>query len=82
MPVRVYLETSFISACVTDRTDPGSVYRRDTSLFARRTGSAADRHSGSGEVLGMSPIFPVDFGDWAQMRTPDSRVLSGALPAG
>ena len=29
---RVYLETSFVSACVTDRTDPASVYRRETSL--------------------------------------------------
>lgn len=28
---RVYLETSFISACVTDRTDPVSAYRRQTS---------------------------------------------------
>ena len=31
MSVRVYLETSFVSACVTDRTDPASIYRRDTS---------------------------------------------------
>lgn len=29
---RVYVETSFISALVTDRTDPGSVVRRETSL--------------------------------------------------
>ena len=28
----VYLETSFISACVSDRADPKSVYRRETSL--------------------------------------------------
>lgn len=28
---RVYLETSFISACVTTRTDPASLYRRETS---------------------------------------------------
>lgn len=28
----VYLETSFVSACVTDRTDPASVYRREASL--------------------------------------------------
>jgi hypothetical protein len=27
----VYLETSFISACVTSRTDPASVYRREES---------------------------------------------------
>ncbi|MCH7700855.1 MAG: hypothetical protein IID37_04135 [Planctomycetes bacterium] len=29
---RVYLETSFISACVTNRTDAASVYRRETSI--------------------------------------------------
>lgn len=29
---RVYLETSFVSACVTDREDAASVYRRDVSL--------------------------------------------------
>ena len=29
---KVYLETSFVSACVTDRTDPGSVHRKQTSL--------------------------------------------------
>lgn len=29
---RVYLETSFVSACVTDRTDAGSVHRRRVSL--------------------------------------------------
>ncbi len=28
---RVYLETSFVSACVTDRADAASVYRRDVS---------------------------------------------------
>ena len=28
----VYLETSFVSACVTDRTDPASLYRREASL--------------------------------------------------
>jgi hypothetical protein len=28
---RVYLETSFFSACVSDRTDPRSVVRRDES---------------------------------------------------
>ena len=27
----VYLETSFVSACVTDRTDPASIYRRQVS---------------------------------------------------
>lgn len=29
---RVYLETSFISACVSDREDAASVYRREASL--------------------------------------------------
>ncbi len=29
---RVYLETSFVSASVTDRTDVASVYRRDASV--------------------------------------------------
>src|SRR5437879_529347 len=28
---KVYLDASFVSACVTDRTDPKSIYRRDTS---------------------------------------------------
>jgi hypothetical protein len=28
----VYLETSFVSACVSDRTDPKSVYRHESSL--------------------------------------------------
>lgn len=28
---RVYLETSFLSACVSDRTDPKSIVRRDES---------------------------------------------------
>ncbi len=28
---RVYLETSFVSACVTDRDDTASVYRRQLS---------------------------------------------------
>ncbi len=32
MPADVYLETSFVSACVSDRTDAKSVYRRETSL--------------------------------------------------
>lgn len=29
---KVYIETSFISACVTQRTDAGSMYRRKASL--------------------------------------------------
>jgi len=28
---RVYLDASFVSACVTDRTDPNSLYRREAS---------------------------------------------------
>jgi hypothetical protein len=29
---RVYLDASFVRACVTDRTDPKSIYLRDTSV--------------------------------------------------
>ena len=29
---KIYLETSFVSACVTNRTDVSSVYRKDASL--------------------------------------------------
>jgi hypothetical protein len=39
---RVYLETSFVSACVTDRKDAGSVYRREKSL--EWWALQADRH--------------------------------------
>lgn len=28
----IYLETSFVSACVTNRSDPASIYRRELSL--------------------------------------------------
>ena len=28
----VYLETSFVSACVTNRSDPASIYRRELSV--------------------------------------------------
>ena len=34
---KVYLETSFVSACVSTRSDAASVYRRDTSLEWWRT---------------------------------------------
>lgn len=30
--VRIYLETNFISACVTERTDLGNQFRREESL--------------------------------------------------
>jgi hypothetical protein len=48
---RVYLETSFVSACVTDRKDAGSVYRRESSL--EWWGLQAQRHELciSGEVI-------------------------------
>lgn len=29
---RIYLETSFVSACVSQRTDVGSLYRKEASL--------------------------------------------------
>jgi predicted nucleic acid-binding protein len=35
--MKVYLETSFVSACVSTRLDPKSVYRRDVSLEWWRT---------------------------------------------
>jgi len=48
---RVYLETSFVSACVTDRKDAGSVYRREKSL--EWWALQAQRHElcTSGEVI-------------------------------
>jgi predicted nucleic acid-binding protein len=47
----VYLETSFISACVTDRRDPGSLYRQSTSLEWWRTQRHQHRLYVSDEVI-------------------------------
>jgi hypothetical protein len=56
----VYLETSLISACVTTRKDPASIYRRGTSRELWKT--QAWRHSlfVSAEVLEelSQPTFP------------------------
>jgi hypothetical protein len=56
----VYLETSLISACVTTRRDPASIYRRETSREWWET--QAHRHSLflSAEVLEelSQPTFP------------------------
>lgn len=48
---RVYLETSFVSACVTDRTDPASIYRRDVSQEWWRTQRANHETVVSAEVI-------------------------------
>jgi predicted nucleic acid-binding protein len=48
---KVYLETSFISAVVTDRTDPASIYRRDASGEWWRTQRAAHGVFVTQEVL-------------------------------
>jgi hypothetical protein len=56
----VYLETSFVSACVSDRSDAKSVYRRETSI--EWWGSQRDRHDlfVSAEVIRelSDPAFP------------------------
>src|ERR1051325_2186308 len=56
----VYLDTSFVSACVSTRVDAKSVYRRETSL--EWMGVQATRHQiyVSAEVLAElnSPSFP------------------------
>jgi hypothetical protein len=48
---RVYLETSFISACVSTRTDAASVYRRDSSLDWMKQQSSLHELSVSAEVV-------------------------------
>lgn len=48
---RVYLETSFISACVTDRTDAASVYRRDASTEWWQSQQASHEVYASPEVI-------------------------------
>lgn len=56
----VYLETSFVSACVTTRSDPGSMYRRETSVdWMKRFGDSYDIAI-SAEVLAelSSPDYP------------------------
>jgi hypothetical protein len=49
---RVYLETSFISACVSTRADIGSAYRRQTSLEWWTTQLPSHEVFVSAEVLG------------------------------
>ncbi|MBI5362769.1 MAG: hypothetical protein HZA53_06290 [Planctomycetes bacterium] len=48
---RIYLETSFVSACVTDRQDVASAYRRDESLQWWRSEAARHALFVSAEVL-------------------------------
>lgn len=47
----VYLETSFVSACVTDRTDPASAYRRQISAEWWAEQRGRHEHFASEEVL-------------------------------
>jgi len=58
---KVYLETSFISACVTDRTDPASIYRRDCSLDWWDMQRSRYQLVVSNEVIAelSHPIFPL-----------------------
>jgi len=60
MPL-VYLETSFVSACVTNRTDPASIYRRDVSLdWWQSQGSRHDLAISAEVVAELSrPTYPM-----------------------
>jgi hypothetical protein len=57
---RVYLETSFVSACVTTRTDVASIYWRQTSLEWWTTQASRHQVVISAEVLEEldNPIYP------------------------
>lgn len=50
-PITYYLETSFVSACVTDRRDPGSLYRQSISLEWWHTQRHQHYLYGSDEVV-------------------------------
>lgn len=56
----VYLETSFVSACVTKRTDPGSLHRRATSLEWWETQASRHHLHVSDEVIAelSDPTYP------------------------
>ena len=57
---KVYLETSFVSACVSTRSDAASVYRRDTSLEWWRTQRQLHEINVSDEVVAelAYPAYP------------------------
>jgi hypothetical protein len=57
---RVYLETSFVSACVTTRSDAASVYRRETSTEWMRTQASRHELVCSAEVVAelSHPSYP------------------------
>lgn len=59
--MKVYLETSFVSACVTNRTDPASLYRRSESLEWWASERGKYDLLVSGEVLAEldDPDFPL-----------------------
>ena len=48
---RIYVETSFVSACVTDRTDAASVYRQQVSQDWWRSQSSKHELAVSAEVV-------------------------------
>jgi hypothetical protein len=56
----VYVETSFVSACVSDRADATSIHRRGISLEWWTTQAAGHNLFTSAEVLGElnHPSFP------------------------
>ncbi len=58
---RVYLDTSFISACITTRSDAGSIVRRETSVEWMETQRRRHEVFISVEVVNEldSPSFPV-----------------------
>ncbi len=55
---KVYLETSFVSACVTDRTDAARVYRREASREWWEAQGARHDLFVSAEVLAELPFAP------------------------
>ena len=73
---RVYLETSFLSACVSDRTDPRSVVRRDESRRWWVQQRLLHRLFISAEVLRelSAPEYP--HGEEALALTAEAEVLS------
>lgn len=67
----VYLETSFVSACVTTRQDPASIYRRQTSNEWMQTQAARHQLFVSAEVF-----RELDHPDYAQ-RTEALAFIAG-----
>ena len=70
---RVYLETSFVSACVSTRPDAASTYRRETSLEWMRTQRGPHELFVSAEVQSEldNPSYP---------QRPEALALVAAFP--